>query len=145
MGRDDVKNNAMKRSINFEEFLKAVKYCMVNEHNIPEIVADEFFCLDKNYFNDQYERYLKSDPSENTFILELVDDYAPKPNEKSQWREIGVDEVVLTIDDKLNRWIDEAHATGLYGEDRADTIMRLLCRGVESVMPILGRQTSVRR
>lgn len=125
-----------------DEFRAAVRYLLVNDYGMPELVADETLNIDAQYVQNSYEESCPNDSS----ISDVADELAIKPREKREWVRVDSGQLVVTINDRIEALLKRLANTGLYGDSIPDVAATMLCRGIEAVLPALSLDaTSARR
>ncbi len=126
----------------FDEFRAAVRYLLVNDYGMPELVADETLNIDTQYVQNSYEESGRNESS----ISDVADELAIKPRENREWVRVDSGQLIVTINDRIEDLLKRLANTGLYGDSISDVAATMLRRGIEAVLPALPLDaTSVRR
>ncbi|AVA38248.1 hypothetical protein [Cupriavidus metallidurans] len=125
-----------------DEFRAAVRYLLVNDYGMPELVADETLNIDAQYVQNAYDESGLKDSS----ISDVADELAIKPRENREWVKVDSGQLIVTINDSVDGLLKRLANTGLYGDSIPDVAAAMLRRGIEAVLPALSLDaTSVRR
>lgn len=123
-----------------EEFRSAVKWILVNDHGMPELVAEEILSADADFLKRKHETF----HADADMIAKTAEAFAYEPPAGVTWirlekgvRTAGEDQVVIDVGGELERYLGRLVALGLYGEDRDAVAKAMLARGIEAVFPLL--------
>jgi len=123
------------------EFRAAVRFMLVNEHGMPELVADEVLENDAKYVQDSFQENGENRSS----VADVANELAIKPSKNREWVKVDAGQMVLTVDSRVEELLTNLMSTGLDGDSLADVAATLLCRGIETVLPVLPLATPVMR
>lgn len=125
----------VKRITTFEEFRVAVKYLLMHEHSMPELIAEEFLVADSVFMNTRFSQYgigigtmaetaeslvVTSDRGVNWIRLEEGD------------RQVSGNHAVIEINDQLNNYFEKLLELGLFGKNYDEVALAMVARGIES-------------
>jgi|GEM_PF-6874329 len=117
----------------FEEFCKALQYLLINEHDMPQMVADEFM-----HWDDAYLRAAHAESTERPNMLsEIAEELAKKPIKGKTWIQVDGDGEGINLDvpKQIRGYLQTLVNTGLYGDNVEDVASTMLRRGLEAVLP----------
>jgi len=125
-----------------EEFRVAVKYLLLNEYGMPELVANEMLLADAQYVQNAFDECGLKDSS----ISDVAEELSIKPRANREWVKVDEGQLIVTVNNRIDDLLKRIANTGLYGDTVADVVVTLLCRGIEAVLPVLPLAvTPVRR
>lgn len=131
-----------QKKATLEDFRAAVRYLLLNDYGMPELVADEVLQADAQYVQSAYEESGLKD----TAITDVADELAIKPPENREWVRVNDGQLIVAVNDSIGDLLKRLANTGLYGDSVEDVAATLLCRGIEAVLPVLPlAATPVRR
>ncbi|WP_321820829.1 MULTISPECIES: hypothetical protein [unclassified Burkholderia] len=116
------------------DFRAAVRYLLLNEHGMPELVADEVLEADAQYVQSAFEESGVRD----TAVSEIATELAIAPRNDRQWVKVEDGQLVVTVNERVTDLLKRLADTGLYGDSIACVAATLLCRGIEAVLPVLS-------
>lgn len=128
-------------AVTFDEFRASVRYLLVNDHGMPELVADEALESDDRYVRDSYgDGGLKRKQA-----IEVADELAIKPGGNSSWVRIADGTIVVEVNERVENYLKNLVGVGLYGQTPSDVAYTMLCRGIESLLSVASEPPSKRR
>jgi hypothetical protein len=116
-----------------DEFRDAVKYVLINTHGMPELAANDVLVMDADYI----EKAFAEPGDREAVVAEVASELMSDGLSRSQWVRVSGDTVVVEMSKQVTAYVDSLLTTGLYGEDASAVVFTMMCRGIESVLPIL--------
>lgn len=133
MGRPKPSTEAAKPAT-LEEFQSAIRFLLINEHGMPELVADDLMKIDEDYVQNAF-----ADPGEReTLVMEVATELTVRPKEGLKWVHVSHDQLVLDINGPMQAYLEQLVEVGLYGDTVAQVARAMLSRGVEVVLDRAG-------
>lgn len=115
-----------------EQFLEAVRYLLINDKGMPELVADEVMLADDGYLREAFgERN-----ATGAAAMEAADELVIRPRKAGEWVCLGEDQMLLTVDKRVRAHIASIGRVGLHGESNEEVAVAMLSRGIECVLPL---------
>lgn len=124
-----------KQQATFEQFLEAVRYLLVNEKGMPELVADEIMAADDGYLREAFGEV----DATGKMAMEAADELVIRPRKSGEWVRLDDEQMLLTVNKKVRAHIESIGKFGLYGDSDEEVAATLLCRGIECVLPLAGQ------
>ncbi|WP_425953000.1 hypothetical protein [Ralstonia pseudosolanacearum] len=131
MATEKTEPNGQKTTI--EDFRAAVRFLLVNDHGMPDLVADDVLLADENYVQEAFEEGGKNGAT----VAAVAEELSIKPRENREWIKVDDGQLVVTISTRADELLNRLLSTGLYGNTVADVAAAMLCRGIEAVLPVL--------
>lgn len=133
MGRPVPRAEAAKPAT-LEEFQSAIRFLLVNEHGMPELVADDLMKIDEAYVQNAF-----ADVSEReTLVMEVATELTVRPKKGLTWVRVNDGQLVLDINEPMQGYLNQLVEAGLYGDTAAEVARSMLCRGIEVVLDRAG-------
>lgn len=127
-----------------EEFRSAVKYYLVNDLGMPELVAEEVLCADADFVERQRNKF----SADNQIIINTADSLAFEPSKGVKWvqleegeRKASETQVIIDADGSIRKYLDCLVTLGLHGQCRDSVAKAMLARGIESVFSLIASDT----
>lgn len=116
----------------FDEFRAGVSYLLVHDHGMPEIVARDVLEGEAEYLEQAFQ-----DGADRKLLLtEVAEELAFKPRSDRGWIRKDEDHLLLEVNEIVRALLDRIAKTGLYGGNPEEVAQALLCRGIETVLPV---------
>lgn len=116
----------------FDEFREGVSYLLVHDHGMPEIVAKEVLEGEAEYL----EQAFKEGTDRKLLLTEVAQELAFKPRSGGGWIRTDEEHLLLKVHGRVRMLLDRIAKTGLYGGAPEEVAQALLCRGIETVLPV---------
>lgn len=129
----------------FDEFREAVKYILLNDHGMPDLVAEEILSADVEFLETNHGLFSKLDNA----VAKTANSFAFEPATGITWvqlqtgmRTANKDQVVIDVGGEMGCYLEHLVQLGLHGASRDAVARIMLARGIESVFPlIVGKRT----
>ena len=125
----------------FEDFRGGVSYLLVHEHGMPEIVARDVLEAEADYL----EKSFQEAGDRRVMVTEVAEELACEPRRNVEWIRKAKGDMILSLNDKVRELLESIATTGLYGGTPEDVAQVLLCRGVETVLPVAQGLSAIAR
>jgi hypothetical protein len=119
-----------EKKATLEEFRVAVRYLLTTDYGMPELIADEVLLADEQYLRESHG-------DGDVSVSDVADELAFKPHKNRAWVKIEDGQLIVDVNDQVKSILDRLAGTGLYGDSPAQVAVSLLCRGIETVLPVL--------
>ena len=116
----------------FDEFRAGVSYLLVHDHGMPEIVARDVLEGEAEYL----EQAFQEGADRKSLLTEVAEELAFKPRSGGGWIRTDEDHLLLEVNERVRVLLDRIAKTGLYGGTPEEVARALLCRGIETVLPV---------
>lgn len=124
-----------------EQFREAVKYALTHDHGMPSLYAEEVLDGEAELVERHRQRF---NDVENA-ITDAADGLRFEPPNGLKWvalsrgqRVVEKEQLVLSADGALGRYLDSLVTLGLHGPDRDAVASSMLAKGIESVFPLIA-------
>ena len=119
------------RKSTLEQYREGVRHLLIQEHGMPEIVADEVLDTDATYIRDSF--------NDASLIAEVALELSIKPSRDRVWVKLDPAELIVTANTPVAELLKRLLKTGLYGDSVAEVANTMLRRGIEATMQVLVR------
>ncbi|HBD37907.1 hypothetical protein ACUXQ2_006248 [Cupriavidus metallidurans] len=116
----------------FDEFRAGVSYLLVHDHGMPEVVARDVLEGETEYLQQAFQDGTDRRP----LLTEVAEELAFKPRSGGGWIRTDEDHLLLEVNERVRVLLDGIAKTGLYGGTPEEVAQALLCRGIETVLPV---------
>lgn len=121
----------------FDEFRAGVRYLLVHDQGMPELVADDILNGETEYLEEAFQ----SGSDRKVRLQEIADELAFRPRTNSEWIRLQKGQMIVNLNSQVREVVETIATTGLYGTSAEDVAVTLLSRGVEAVMPVTRAMT----
>lgn len=118
--------------VTFDQFLESVRYLLINEKGMPELVATEVMAMDDDYLREAFAEH----DATGKMAMEAADELVIRPRKSGEWVRLGDDQMLLTVNKRMRTHIESIGKVGLYGDRDEEVATALLSRGIECVLPL---------
>jgi hypothetical protein len=124
-----------------DEYRASVRYLLVTDFGMPELVADEVLAAEQRYIRQAFG----DGGASRKDGRDVADELEMKPSENPAWVRVGENALVLEVNDAIAGYLDNLVKVGLYGQTPSDVAYTMLCRGIETLLTVAREPSSKRR
>ena len=119
------------------EFQESIRWLLVNEHGMPELVVQEVMDGDLDYISNVFNECHAGSASCTNPVGEVAEQLVITPRNDGSWVKLEQDMIVLNLEGKVSTLLTLAVKSGLYGDTKAEAADALLRRGIEVALPVI--------
>ena len=124
-----------------DDFRAAVRYLLINDHGMPDLVADAAIAVDDDYVQRAYANR----SGDRRLVMEVAGELAIKPRDHASWVRVGEGQIVVSLNDNVQAYLKSLVEVGLYGQTPEDVAHTMLCRGIEGLLSVAKAASPTRR